>query len=94
MADIDAPHAGRPVDQPFAGRVGKWVTTRHIRDRLHKEARHNIALRVNDTEEPDQFEVFGRGELMLAILAETMRRAAFGLVDDVRRPAPASPSTR
>jgi GTP-binding protein len=76
-------------NSPFAGRVGKWVTTRHIRDRLHKEARHNIALRVNDTEEPDTFEVFGRGELMLAVLAETMRREGYefcvGMPEVVRR---------
>jgi len=76
-------------NSPFAGKVGKWVTTRHIRDRLHREARHNIALRVNDTEEPDQFEVFGRGELMLAVLAETMRREGYefclGMPEVVRR---------
>jgi GTP-binding protein len=76
-------------NSPFAGKVGKWVTTRHIRDRLHREARHNIALRVNDTEEPDSFEVFGRGELMLAVLAETMRREGYefcvGMPEVVRR---------
>jgi GTP-binding protein len=76
-------------DSPFAGKVGKWVTTRHIRDRLHKEARHNIALRVENTEEPDTFEVFGRGELMLAVLAETMRREGYefcvGMPEVVRR---------
>jgi GTP-binding protein len=76
-------------DSPFAGKVGKWVTTRHLRERLHKEARHNIALRVNDTEEPDTFEVFGRGELMLAVLAETMRREGYefcvGMPEVVRR---------
>ena len=62
---------------PFAGRVGRWVTSRHVRDRLHREARRNLALRVEDTEEPDVFAVFGRGELMLAILAETMRREGY-----------------
>ncbi len=76
-------------DSPFAGRVGKWVTTRHLRDRLHREARHNIALRVQNTEEPDTFEVFGRGELMLAVLAETMRREGYefcvGMPEVVRR---------
>jgi GTP-binding protein len=76
-------------NSPFAGKVGKWVTTRHIRDRLHREARHNIALRVNDTDEPDTFEVFGRGELMLAVLAETMRREGYefcvGMPEVVRR---------
>ena len=76
-------------DSPFAGKVGKWVTTRHLRERLHKEARHNIALRVVDTESPDTFEVFGRGELMLAVLAETMRREGYefcvGMPEVVRR---------
>ncbi len=62
---------------PFAGKVGKWVTSRHLRDRLFREARRNLALRVEDTEEPDTFVVFGRGELMLAILAETMRREGY-----------------
>jgi len=76
-------------DSPFAGKVGKWVTTRHLRERLHKEARHNIALRVLDTDSPDTFEVFGRGELMLAVLAEIMRREGFefcvGMPEVVRR---------
>jgi GTP-binding protein len=62
---------------PFAGKVGKWVTSRHLRDRLYKEARRNLALRVEDTDEPDTFVVLGRGELMLAILAETMRREGY-----------------
>jgi GTP-binding protein len=62
---------------PFAGKVGKWVTSRHIRDRLQREARKNLALRVEDTAEPDTFMVFGRGELMLAVLAETMRREGY-----------------
>jgi GTP-binding protein len=62
---------------PFAGRVGKWVTSRHVRERLLKEARRNLALRVEETDEPDTFTVFGRGELMLAILAETMRREGY-----------------
>jgi GTP-binding protein len=76
-------------DSPFAGKVGKWVTTRHLRERLHKEARHNIALRVVDTDSPDTFEVYGRGELMLAVLAEIMRREGFefcvGMPEVVRR---------
>ncbi len=62
---------------PFAGRVGRWVTSRHVRDRLYRESRRNLALRVEDTAEPDAFAVFGRGELMLAILAETMRREGY-----------------
>jgi len=64
-------------DGPFAGKVGKWVTSRHIKARLEKEARRNLALRVEATDEPDTFVVFGRGELMLAVLAETMRREGF-----------------
>ncbi len=62
---------------PFAGKVGKWVTSRHLRDRLFREARRNLALRVEETPEPDTFLVYGRGELMLAILAETMRREGY-----------------
>jgi GTP-binding protein len=62
---------------PLAGKVGKWVTSRHIRDRLQKEARRNLALRFEDTPEPDTFVVYGRGELMLAVLAETMRREGY-----------------
>lgn len=76
-------------DSPFAGLVGKYITTRHLRDRLKKEARHNISLRVVDTDSPDTFEVFGRGELMLAVLAETMRREGYefclGMPEVVRR---------
>ncbi|HTM46855.1 MAG TPA: translational GTPase TypA [Polyangiaceae bacterium] len=64
-------------DSPFAGKVGKWVTSRHLRDRLYKEANRNIAMKVEDTASPDTFTVFGRGELMLAILAETMRREGY-----------------
>lgn len=62
---------------PFAGKVGKYVTSRHLGDRLRKEAERNIAMRVEETDEPDVFMVFGRGELMLAILAETMRRESY-----------------
>lgn len=61
----------------FAGRVGKWVTSRHLRARLEKESKRNLALRVEMTDEPDTFIVHGRGELMLAILAETMRREGY-----------------
>jgi GTP-binding protein len=61
----------------FAGRVGKWVTSRHLRERLEREARRNLALRYEPTDEPDTFTVYGRGELMLAILAETMRREGY-----------------
>ena len=62
---------------PFAGRVGDYVTSRQVRERLLKEAQRNIAMRVEETEETDSFMVFGRGELMLAILAETMRREGY-----------------
>ncbi|MGC4066105.1 MAG: EF-Tu/IF-2/RF-3 family GTPase [Polyangiaceae bacterium] len=62
---------------PFAGKVGKWVTSRHIRERLEREARRNLALRLEFTEEADTFIVHGRGELMMAILAETMRREGY-----------------
>jgi GTP-binding protein len=64
-------------DSPFAGKVGKWVTSRHIKARLEKEGRRNLALRVEATEESDTFIVYGRGELMLAVLAETMRREGY-----------------
>jgi GTP-binding protein len=62
---------------PFAGKVGKWVTSRHIRERLEREARRNLALKLEFTDEPDVFIVHGRGELMMAILAETMRREGY-----------------
>jgi GTP-binding protein len=62
---------------PQAGKVGKWVTSRHIKARLEKEGRRNLALRVEATDEPDAFMVHGRGELMLAVLAETMRREGY-----------------
>lgn len=61
-------------NSPFAGREGKYVTSRNIRDRLMKEIRTNVALRVEDTESADTFKVSGRGELHLSILIETMRR--------------------
>ncbi len=64
-------------NSPFAGRVGKFVTTRQVRDRLIKELERNVALRVEDTEVPDTFTVSGRGELHLGILMETMRREGF-----------------
>lgn len=64
-------------NSPFAGRAGKYVTTRQVRDRLYKELERNVALRVEDTELPDVLTVSGRGELHLAILMETMRREGF-----------------
>lgn len=64
---------------PFAGKEGKLVTSRNIRDRLYKELETNVALKVEDTESGDQFLVSGRGELHLAVLIETMRREGFEL---------------
>jgi GTP-binding protein len=62
---------------PFAAREGKYVTSRQVRERLMLEASYNVALRVEDTEDPDKLEVSGRGELHLAILLETMRREGY-----------------
>jgi len=64
---------------PFAGREGKFLTSRQIRERLMRELESNVALRVADTESPDTFEVRGRGELHLSILIETMRREGYEL---------------
>jgi GTP-binding protein len=64
---------------PFAGRDGKYVTSRQIRDRLMRELLHNVALRVTDTEDPDKLRVSGRGELHLGILIENMRREGYEL---------------
>jgi GTP-binding protein len=62
---------------PFAGRDGKYVTSRQLRDRLYKELERNVALRVEDTGSPDTYTVSGRGELHLGILMETMRREGY-----------------
>jgi GTP-binding protein len=64
-------------NSPFAGREGKFVTSRNIRDRLMRELRTNVSLRVEDTESTDTFKVSGRGELHLSILIENMRREGF-----------------
>lgn len=64
---------------PFAGRSGKYVTSRNIRERLQRELIHNVALRVEDTDSADRFKVSGRGELHLSILIETMRREGYEL---------------
>ncbi len=64
---------------PFAGREGKFVTSRNIKERLEKELIHNVALRVEETDDPDKFKVSGRGELHLSVLIETMRREGFEL---------------
>jgi GTP-binding protein len=71
-------------NSPFAGKEGKFLTSRQIRDRLHRELMHNVALRVEDTEDPDTFKISGRGELHLSILIENMRREGFELA--VSRP--------
>jgi GTP-binding protein len=64
-------------NSPFAGREGKYVTSRQIRDRLMRELQSNVALRVEDTDSPDTLQVSGRGELHLGILMETMRREGY-----------------
>ena len=74
----------RVNNSPFAGRDGMYLTSRQIRERLYREASHNVALRVSDTEDPDQFRVSGRGELHLSVLIETMRREGYELA--VSRP--------
>ncbi len=91
VADFEFPEAlpGLTVDEPtlnmifcvnnspFAGKEGQYVTTRHLRERLYREALTNLSLRVEDTDSPDSMKVSGRGELHLAILIETMRREGF-----------------
>ncbi len=67
----------RVNDGPFAGREGKYVTSRNIRERLYREAYKNVSIRVEDTETPDAFKVVGRGELQLAVIVENMRREGF-----------------
>jgi GTP-binding protein len=69
---------------PFCGKEGKFVTSRQIRERLAREVRSNVALRVEETEDPDKFRVFGRGELHLGVLLENMRREGYELA--VSRP--------
>ena len=93
IADLDAPEAlpRIEVDQPtmsmlftinnspFFGKEGKFVTSRHLRDRLFKEMEKNLALRVDTTDSEDKFNVFGRGILHLSVLIETMRREGYEL---------------
>ncbi|HIY99388.1 MAG TPA: translational GTPase TypA [Firmicutes bacterium] len=64
-------------DSPFAGKEGKFVTTRHLRDRLYRELLRDVSLRVEDTDSTDAFRVSGRGEMHLSILIETMRREGY-----------------
>ena len=91
ITDADDPHPLPPLhideptlsmefrvnDGPFAGREGQYVTSRHLRERLFQEAANNLALRVEATDSPDAFLVYGRGELQLAILIEQMRREGY-----------------
>ncbi len=64
-------------DSPFAGKEGKFVTTRHLRDRLYRELLRDVSLRVEDTDSADSYRVSGRGEMHLSILIETMRREGY-----------------
>jgi len=69
----------QPNTSPFAGKEGKYVTSRNIWDRLQQELKHNVALRVETTEDADKYRVSGRGELHLSVLIETMRREGYEL---------------
>jgi GTP-binding protein len=76
----------RVNEGPFAGKEGKYVTSRNLRDRLFREAYKNVSIRVEETETPDAFKVVGRGELQLAVIVENMRREGYELT--VSNPEP------
>ena len=87
FVDIDEPTVSMTFsvnNGPFAGKEGKFITSRHLRDRLYKELEKNVSLRVEDTDSSDSFKVSGRGELHLSILIENMRREGFEIL--VSRP--------
>ena len=87
FVDIDPPTIRMRIlvnDSPFAGREGKFVTARHIRERLIRETRGNVSLQINDTEAAGAFEIHARGEMQIAILVEQMRREGYEVM--VSRP--------
>ncbi len=87
FVDIDPPTIRMRIlvnDSPFAGREGKFVTARHLRDRLVRETRTNVSLQINDTESAGAFEIHARGEMQIAILIEQMRREGYEMM--VSRP--------
>jgi GTP-binding protein len=84
---VDEPTIGMTFEvntSPFAGREGKYLTSRQVRERLLREALTNVALRVEETDDPDKFQVYGRGELHLGVLLENMRREGYEIA--VSRP--------